>query len=92
MTSCCQRDVDDNAFSLQNKKAVLSITTVAAAPCTLHGIHGDMNIILPIQVSCFQCDPSGGLTEFSIGSKSLQIASGTDLRYEDQITIEGLPF
>lgn len=43
-------------FLLQNKKAVLSITTGGSGSMySLQGIHGDMNIILwPIQVSSFQ--------------------------------------
>ena len=44
------------SFLLQNKKAVLSISTGGSGSMyCLQGIHGDMNIILcPIQVSRFQ--------------------------------------
>lgn len=58
-------------FSLQKKKALLSITTGGSGSMySLQGIHGDMNIILwPIQVRGFQGTFSGVHWAFCGGLK-----------------------
>lgn len=56
LAPCHQGDAQGDAFSLQNKKAVLSFTTGGSdSMYSLQGVHGDMNILLwPIQVPHLQ--------------------------------------
>lgn len=65
-------------FLLQNKKAVLSITTGGSGSMySLQGIHGDMNILLwPIQVPHFQFPFRGLINGAFCRVQILQITAG----------------